>query len=101
MTKERCKCARVVYRNNLDGSRDYMIQGEARCPICYGSGFCGECSVCAGAGIFNSLACIGCRGFGKVRMENSGRVISKKIADKSSRVATPYIDDGDAYYGEF
>lgn len=65
-----CKCAGIMYRNNLDGTIDHKIGGKLSCRICRGSGWVRICSDCNGAGVFNSEICFKCGGNGKVRSEN-------------------------------
>ena len=79
MTKRRCECAQVVFRNNLDSTRDYMILGDKKCRTCRGSGFIETCPDCDGAGVASSAICARCGGPGKIRAENSGKFITRKI----------------------
>lgn len=46
-----CTCAKTMYRNNTDGTRDTKLQGDLRCPKCRGKGRCVKCPDCGGAGI--------------------------------------------------
>jgi hypothetical protein len=69
----KCKCAQIAYRNNLDGSRDFMTIGKSSCKICRGSGWVCFCLRCAGSGISKNERCIECDGHGKKRQEGTDR----------------------------
>jgi hypothetical protein len=63
---EPCSCAQQIYRNNLDGTRDFGMRGKPRCRKCRGSGLIRRCSDCEGAGIKDSRVCRKCGGSGSV-----------------------------------
>jgi hypothetical protein len=62
-----CECSAVMYRNNHDGSRDYMRKGKSNCLKCRGLGHCRQCAACGGAGMLpGSTVCKRCLGSGSV-----------------------------------
>ena len=65
----KCACARIAYRNNNDGTRDYKTIGKSSCRICRGSGWVAVCSECENAGMVNGKICVKCGGSGRVRRE--------------------------------
>lgn len=60
----RCKCARQMYRNNHDGTRDYKIVGKASCTKCQGYGHITKCTACDGCGLIKGDRCPFCCGQG-------------------------------------
>lgn len=61
---QKCSCAHDWYRNNTDGTRDFIVKGNSRCPKCHGSGYVSICEDCSGAGVVNSAKCAACGGCG-------------------------------------
>ncbi|HEY1767779.1 MAG TPA: hypothetical protein VGG26_08990 [Terracidiphilus sp.] len=71
---QRCACAKLLYRNNLDGTRDYKLKGDPGCDKCRGRGLHTGCGDCCGAGMLpGSRICETCRGTGKVSVR--GRIV--------------------------
>lgn len=64
-----CECAKVMYRNNHDGSRDHQLKGNPSCMKCRGTGAHMKCERCEGAGLLpGSMPCV-CYGTGRVPMK--------------------------------
>lgn len=62
-----CTCARLMYRNNTDGTTDRKIRGNSSCAICKGYGRVDKCALCQGCGMLpGSIKCSACNGCGKV-----------------------------------
>lgn len=62
-----CDCAKFLYRNNPDGSREYKLKGESNCLKCRGTGSHRGCETCGGCGMVpGSQVCSSCHGSGRV-----------------------------------
>jgi hypothetical protein len=64
-----CECAKVMYRNNHDGTRTHILKGNSSCMKCRGAGAHTKCERCEGAGLLpGSMPCV-CYGTGRVPMK--------------------------------
>ncbi len=59
-----CSCAQTYYRNNHDGTQDFIKKGQSRCLKCHGSGYVSMCVECGGAGVAKNARCAACGGCG-------------------------------------
>jgi RecJ-like exonuclease len=79
-----CKCAEAFYRDNYDGTRDFTIKGESRCPMCHGSGYVAQCVDCDGAGVVRNAKCAACGGCGL-----RSKPAPAKLTNLRTRAASP------------
>ncbi len=66
MPSTNCTCAKLYYRNNRDGTRDFKVKGSLSCRRCQGYGKVLPCTGCDGCGLVLGKVCPGCYGNGVV-----------------------------------
>ncbi len=68
---KKCACARLMVRNNPDGTKDHRYGGKSSCTVCHGYAHVQTCATCDGCGMLAGKRCELCGGNGVVP-ERSG-----------------------------
>lgn len=76
-----CSCARQMYRDNEDGTRDHKIAGKSSCQKCQGYGRILTCGGCTGCGLLNGQRCPTCFGQGVIPDRSRQKTLGEQLAD--------------------